>query len=300
MVVWWQATPRQTGPIPAVSVPASGQVRLLVVGDTGTGNENQMAVAAAMEQLCRQGPPPDGVLMLGDNFYQAGVSGDDDHQWQDKFLKPYGSPCLAGLTFWAVAGNHDYKGNVQAQLDNKTDGPYLSMPGRMYHLTFGGILRVVAMDSNVIDICGISAACTVDFLRTSLPGPGAQIWSVVMGHHPPSSAGLKYRDPWAYPGSTLRAMILRSLICGKADAWLAGHSHHLEFRRSPDCTTDLLVSGGGGADLYEVDEEDPASLFARSRHGVLELVARPDSLVWTFYDTDLNPLFTERITGPAR
>ena len=140
MVVWWQATPRQTGPIPAVSVPASGQVRLLVVGDTGTGNENQMAVAAAMEQLCRQGPPPDGVLMLGDNFYQAGVSGDDDHQWQDKFLKPYGSPCLAGLTFWAVAGNHDYKGNVQAQLDNKTDGPYLSMPGRMYHLTFGGIL----------------------------------------------------------------------------------------------------------------------------------------------------------------
>ena len=51
----------------------SREVRLLFVGDTGTGNSNQRAVAQLLEDLCNTVQPA-GVVLLGDNFYQVGVT----------------------------------------------------------------------------------------------------------------------------------------------------------------------------------------------------------------------------------
>ena len=57
---------------------------ILIVGDTGTGNDNQFSVAKAIDKYCKNNKL-DFVIMLGDNFYQAGVRSITDLQWQTKW-----------------------------------------------------------------------------------------------------------------------------------------------------------------------------------------------------------------------
>ena len=47
-------------------------LQVIVLGDTGTGNEDQLKVADGMAKVCDQSGC-DFVLLLGDNFYPNGV-----------------------------------------------------------------------------------------------------------------------------------------------------------------------------------------------------------------------------------
>ena len=46
---------------------------------------------------------------------------------------------------------------------------------------------------------------------------------------------------------------------------------------------DLFISGGGGADLYGVEENSQAT-FVRKQHGFLEIVATKETLDFRFID----------------
>jgi hypothetical protein len=92
-----------------------GSVRLLAVGDVGDGNSAQRRVARAMSERCALAGGCDAVLLLGDNFYDRGVSGLDDRQWLTKFEEPYALPFL-DVPFYAVLGNHDTASNWLAQI----------------------------------------------------------------------------------------------------------------------------------------------------------------------------------------
>lgn len=293
----------RVGPLVQSVIPASPQiVRFFVLGDTGTGGEAQYKVAAAMEARCREVENLEGILLLGDNAYQAGFQGVDDPEWQSKVEIPYGSPCLSKIKIYPILGNHDYKGNPTAQIEYSLINRRWHMPNRFYAVQFGDLVKLVGFDSQTNDFCGIPAFCSNDFLWeqtkptpvSEMPGSKAP-WIFVMGHHPLASAS----DRGFNHTGGIKGKIFKALFCQKVDVWLAGHAHHMEHRIPEGCRLEHYVLGGGGANLYGVIAGDPDVKFAKSTYGFAEFVVEPQAVTTKFFNQDGELLYETRKTRPG-
>ena len=103
----------------------------VVIGDWGReGSNKQTDVAAAMGRSAEQ-IGSKFVVSVGDNFYEDGVKNLDDVQWKTSFEDIYAAKSLQ--TRWdVILGNHDYRGNVQAQLDYGSRSKRWNMPARYW------------------------------------------------------------------------------------------------------------------------------------------------------------------------
>lgn len=290
---WWGEVPRSVDPLP-VYARAEGfeSLRFIVVGDTGSGNANQFAVAAAMQEKCAE-RRPNGIIMLGDNFIQVGVTSEDDPQWDQKIMEPYGTGCLEMVPIYAALGNHDYKGSIEAQIRPPTPDDKWFMPHRYYQVTFGKLLNLVVTDTNMFDVCGDTSSCVMDFMAKALdhkehPFP----WTLVASHHPITTSSGKYRkkEPvgWFH----------QKMICGKAHALLSGHSHHLEHMRIASCDLDQIVAGGGGSFLYPIIPGKEGSKFAVSSYGYVILDVTASQLRYEYFDRNNKSLYTYTLNKP--
>ena len=95
-----------------IQTEKKGVVKFGGIGDTGTANRDQQEVADSLAKICRR-DGCDLVLMLGDNFYPEGLKTLEDPLFTKAFLDIYRE---LKIPFFPVLGNHDVKGNVQAQL----------------------------------------------------------------------------------------------------------------------------------------------------------------------------------------
>jgi len=285
----------RTGPLsPDWLLPERESYRFFALGDTGTGDKDQYAVAEAMEVRCQEGSL-DGILLLGDNFYDDGVGSTTDPQWESKVFKPYGSACLSQVPIYALLGNHDYKGDVEVQMQMSEINPRWVLPNRNYTLNFGNILKIIAVDTQFPDVCGNPDKCTVDYLKKSL-GEGSPSWTIVMGHHPFQTSS-NYYPYWRGFKEKIRGKLFYPTLCGKADAYLSGHSHHLEHRGLKNCETEQFISGGGGAALYPLKSTlSPLVRFAQLTYGYLEIKANADVLTWTFLSSANEELYQTEMT----
>jgi hypothetical protein len=234
--------------------PPSDIVRLIAIGDTGEGNEDQHAVAAQIAAKCVAVGGCDAVLMLGDNFYDVGVTGTDDTQWGPKFEAPYDLPELEGLKFYAVLGNHDYgltsTGSSEAQVQytylpvgngpgQRTSDKWM-MPDTYYDVQFGPV-----------HVFGIDSQDYSDTQRNDMTQRIANsnaLWKIVTAHHPRYTSGDHAKDNWLV-GNAGTYKILESTYCG-TDMLLTGHDHNLEFidkGRDADCPNTYFVISGAGA-----------------------------------------------------
>lgn len=268
-----------------------GEVRLLVVGDTGSGDDNQRAVAAAMERKCVE-EKPDAVILLGDNFYMDGVADVQDGQWQSKFSEIYGQPCLSVTPFAAVLGNHDYKGNPQAQIDYTQVATSVDarverlkwiMPARAFVIRSPGILNIAMIDSNFPDRC-FMGFCSLDRVLEDLVQQSTP-WTIVAGHHPLFSGG-KYRTM-----KMLRRYFVGNFYCDAgASMYWAGHDHNLQLLSGNDgdlpCAVNQLIAGGGGASLYPAEILPGQSEFAATKHGFAVARVRADSFQIQIFGVD--------------
>jgi acid phosphatase len=62
-------------------------------------------------------------LLVGDNFYDRGVESVDDPQWQKTYLDVFTGKNLEKIRFLVASGNHDYYGNVTAQIEYTRKDP---------------------------------------------------------------------------------------------------------------------------------------------------------------------------------
>ena len=119
-------------------------ISLLTLGDWGRrGVLEQTRVAEGMllEAAAVRGTAPVvAVLSTGDQFYDNGVSSAsdrDDDQWQESWRHVYyPSPSRGPLwdaDFVGALGNHDLRGNVEAQVERHScTRPAWTMPGRYF------------------------------------------------------------------------------------------------------------------------------------------------------------------------
>lgn len=257
----------------------AGQLRLIVVGDTGFGSEAQKQVAADMETVCARAGL-DALVFLGDNFYRNGVQSTEDPLWQERFEGIYSTPCLAGKPVYAALGNHDYRGNAEAQIAyTGTPGGRWKMPARFFRVGTGGIAELVFIDSNFPDVCWMQG-CSMDWAETVLKNSAAR-WKLVFGHHPVLSGGGHGLPVWP-----VQWALSRMLCNGRADIYLSGHDHgmqHLAGRpASASCRLEQVVSGGGGAPLGSL-EQTPDSRFVLASHGFVFANLSPERARFEFF-----------------
>ena len=126
-------------------------LHFLVLGDFGRhGQYHQKAVAEQMGAAAIT-LDIDFILSVGDNFYPNGIRSVQDPQLKNSFEDIYTNTKL--YEDWYVAlGNHDYKGNIEAQIDYSKVSRRWHMPDEYYKKTFtlkdGSKVLLVIMDTN--------------------------------------------------------------------------------------------------------------------------------------------------------
>ncbi|GGB59359.1 metallophosphoesterase [Deinococcus soli (ex Cha et al. 2016)] len=315
--------PAMTGPVTVPDVRATlpalpqDRLRVLVMGDQGTGTEVQRRVAAAMQEVCAQEGCDLGVA-LGDNFYPAGPKDLNSLLFRERFADVYGP---LGVPFLVVPGNHDESWLVggdgadargaDVQVAYSRVNPQWVMPARTYRAPVGTLAEFFGVDTAPLAayLPGLRPAerpggawdvAQRAWLSGAVRTSGAR-WRLVLGHHPLFSngahgnAGAYDRFPFAFQqGGAVRD--LYASVCGEADLLLSGHVHALEvFTPQPECPgTWTAVSGaagevGGGAAGSRV-----AAFAAFGQPGFLRLDITPSELVITAYTVAADGTVTAR------
>jgi len=238
------AAGRALPPVSVAPLPAgTPSVRFLALGDTGTGGRGQREVAAAMAaKAARDGC--DFVLLLGDNFYPAGVSTADDPRFERDFELVYDAPSLQ-VPFFAALGNHDHSGSIAAQIERTVRGTRWCMPARHYafqwRLDDGTEIDFFALDTTPIVKDSESGREELRWLDDALARSRAR-WRVVYGHHPIRSA-MRRGDVEPF-----RSALEPRLVRHGVDLYLAGHDHTLQMLPPRDGLACVVSGAGGGRD----------------------------------------------------
>lgn len=265
------------------------RVRFVAVGDTGTGDAVQLAVASAIATVCAT-KGCDFVQLLGDNIYESGVDGTADPQWQTKFETPYAS---IDLPFWVVLGNHDNggagagtepaRGDFQVQYG--TVSQKWKLPAR-YYSHVEGPAEMFGLDTNAGMLLTHQTQTTE--VAAMLDASNAS-WKVAFGHHPYLSNGPhgnagNYEGLGFLPGINGAGVkeLLDGSVCGKADVYICGHDHSLQWHEGTCAGTVLLVSGAG-AKTTELPGQN-ATLYQSNAPGFLWVEISGDTFLGEFYD----------------
>lgn len=262
----------------------------LVLGDWGNGSDNQRKVAAAMATVA-QGSGCDFVVSTGDNIYPSGVTSVRDPQWKEKFEDVYAAPSLQ--VPWHVAlGNHDYDGDVQAQIDYSNESARWHMPARYFTHT-EALGDGTQADFFFTDTHPIRRAYR-NWLRFVYFPPGEQVawlerslaaskaaWKIVVGHHPVLSGGGHGNTDGLI--EQFKPLFERYGV----QAYLNGHNHNLEHVAVNG--VHYLTSGGGCAP--EAVTPIGGTRFAHGGLGFLHARLAPDELAVEFFDEKAASLY---------
>lgn len=198
------------------------------IGDSGTGNAEQFAVARIMEQTHAH-TPFELVLMLGDNFY-GGVD------YLRKFELPYAQLLAQNVKFYAALGNHDGGGKASKE----TSYAKFNMEGRRYY-TFTRspqgeagnqpLAQFFALDSGQMETAQLV------WLEQALRQSTAR-WKIAFFHHPLYSSGKMHGADLK-----LRAQLEPLFVKHGVQLVLNGHEHFYE-RLKPQRGVHYFISGG--------------------------------------------------------
>ncbi|KAL5553329.1 hypothetical protein UlMin_040730 [Ulmus minor] len=209
----------------------------------------------------------DFVISTGDNFYEDGLTGVNDPAFNLSFSNIYTAPSLH-KQWYSVLGNHDYHGNVLAQLS-----PVLTkLDSRCNFLFYAEIVDFFFVDTNpFVDQYFTSpkghkynwrgVLPRKKYLSNLLKDVNSELrkskadWKIVVGHHPIKNAG--------HHGNTteLQSTLLPILEANNVDFYVNGHEHCLEHIIDSKSQIQFLTSGGGSrAWKGDVKQWDPEEL----------------------------------------
>jgi tartrate-resistant acid phosphatase type 5 len=279
------------GAIPGLPRAEDADLNFLAVGDWGRdGASHQRAVA---EQMGRAAVEVNSrfVASVGDNFYSSGVQTAQDPQWRTSFEDIYTAPGLQ-TPWYALLGNHDYRGVPQAQIDYAATSDRWRMPSRYYKVA-GSDVGAAHVDLFFIDtspmvhkyrdkvegaIAGNVASQDVTaqlaWLDRELDRSTAP-WKLVFGHHTIFSGSPEHGDTPELI-ERVRPLLERHGV----QAYINGHEHDLQHIRVG--SVDYICTGAG-SEVRPTGERD-GTLFALARSGFAVFTVGRDAANLAFQD----------------
>ena len=292
------------------ATPEATPLRFLLIGDQGTGDGNQHAVADAMVTVCGMNGC-DFVMTMGDNIYEYGATSSMDDQFETKFEQPYAD---LDVPFFLSLGNHDNGGLgfVQALGQYQVDYHYRTdrtsdkwnMPDRFYSHRFGDDLEIFVLDSDSIQRADPTVVNRQDpsveyspegqqaWLREHIDASDAN-WKIAFGHYNYVSNG-NYGD-----GSADFKAALENSICDRVQFYAQGHDHDLQWIKPVEScgrTEFIGSSAAGKARGVDPEWEFEARFGMGDIYGFAWAEIVGDQFTVEFWDKDLNMLHRETVT----
>src|SRR3954454_12637031 len=236
--------PGATSPLPMPSI--RGGMVFGLMGDSGSGDQAQQAVAQAMLTYFNTARHFPFVLMLGDNLY------DDDYT--NEFSVPYKPLLDRGVKFYATLGNHDRDLEIHFKPFNMND---------VDRYTFDeGNARFAVLNSN-----HPADPLQLKWFDQVYADAGTK-WRVAFFHHPLYSSG----QHAAEGRDVIRPALEPALIRNHVDVVFTGHEHLYE-RIKPQHEVKHFVSGGGGRYLYNYKPSEFDEVGVSEHHFMIAEIA---------------------------
>lgn len=203
-----------------------------VIGDWGRGGTIiQQEVGYALRQK-----NVSFVISVGDNIYPSGIQSTADPkilQWE-AIYKPR-------VPWYFVAGNHDYRGNVDAQVELTSVYTYWNMPARYYDIVLdeGHFFFI----DTTPWVRGEDVDAQRKWLLASYRSSNAAR-KFIVGHHPLWTCGFHHKNEQL---KLLHDTLIPLLRGG--GIYFAGHDHNLQHIQRED--VHQFISGAG-AYTYDV------------------------------------------------
>lgn len=278
-------------------------LNFLVFGDWGRNGEyNQREVAHQMGVAAKR-LDAQFVLALGDNFYPSGVQSTADPQWRTSFEDIYTAHSL-NIDWYVVLGNHDYRGNPQAQIDYSAISRRWRLPSRYYSVTkrvadgvtaeffiidTSPFIREYRAEPDKYAVAQTDTAAQRRWLDGALAASKAQ-WKFIVGHHNVYSGG---KRPVM---EDMVQLIVPRLEKYGVTAYLAGHEHQLEHIVPGGSKAHYFISGAG-SETRDTKGMD-GTRFVASRSGFLAMSLTTDTLLVQAIDDTGTVLYRTSIDRP--
>ncbi len=224
------------------------------------------------------------VISVGDNFYEDGVTGLDDPQWQTSFEQIYSAASLQ--TPWhAILGNHDYIGDIDAQIRYSDKSPRWRMPGRIFTrsevLPDGTPVDFVFLDTNPFITAYRGTKVRVDGQDTNAQlawldqklGTSTAPWKIVIGHHPIYTVARQKHDT-----PELIEQLLPVLKRHQVKLYINGHDHNLQDRVVDGIH---FITCGAGSETSKVKVAGPGE-FSSDQHGFMTTALSVEAFDFSF------------------
>jgi 3',5'-cyclic AMP phosphodiesterase CpdA len=214
------------------------KTRFAVVGDFGTGESDEFAIAAQMLDAHRKAAF-DLVLAVGDNIYPNGSA----RYFVKHFEEPFEGLLKERVKFYAVLGNHD----VEEGRNDQLHYPLFNMGGSNYYTISrgNGLVDFFMLDSTAFD------AGQATWLENSLRASRA-MWKIAAMHHPIYSSGKKHGSD-ARLRTTLEPLLTRYHV----QVVFAGHDHVYERTKLQRGIQYFITGAGGKTRRGDIDMKSP-------------------------------------------
>ena len=267
-------------------------IHVLAIGDYGMkGSDDQRGVADGMAKFARAlGTPLTGVLAIGDNFYRKITP----KRFQSDFEDLYSAADL-NCPFYACAGNHDYgtalydfqEGKLQMQLDYAKNNPQSrwKFPAKWYSVELPSaenpLVKVIYLDGSYWP-GALTPREKVEqrrWFEAELNKATKAPWLWVVNHYPLFSETADRGD-----NKTLIREWGQLIKDHPVSLCLAGHDHTLQHLTVEGYSASFLVSGAGGARLYDIKPSKRG--FANNQDfGFAHIYASPQKLEVQFINS---------------
>lgn len=267
-------------------------VCLIVANDLGrNGYYQQKPIARLMGEMAEE-IGPDAVLALGDVHHFEGVESVDDPLWMTNYESIYSHPELM-IDWYAICGNHEYRGNTQAVIDYSRVSRRWEMPSRYYSHVFSGkgtSVRVIFLDTTPLidkyrndtekypDANEQDMDAQLNWLEKELTD-ATEDWVIVAGHHP-IYADTPKDDSEREDMQRRVDTILRK---HRVDMYFCGHIHN--FQHINRNGIDYIVNSSGSLSREKVKPVE-GTMFTSGKPGFSVLGASDDTLTLTMLDMD--------------
>uniref|UniRef100_A0A0K0F7C6 Tartrate-resistant acid phosphatase type 5 n=1 Tax=Strongyloides venezuelensis TaxID=75913 RepID=A0A0K0F7C6_STRVS len=250
-------------------------LKFFLIGDTGGMplipyySYAQAKVSEAMNELCI-GENYTFVISTGDNIYFNGVTDIFDERFEDSFENVYNMDHL-NIPFYMIFGNHDYLGNIDAQINYTYHSSKWTFPDYYYTINYqlknNAKIKFIMIDTmqlcgNTIDIDGDSLFSWMTANHHDPTGPenktlADEQWKwitneietsrdnylFVVGHYP------VYSISQHGPTKCLKEKLDPLLRKYNVTAYFSGHDHNLQdllvYEKETNTYMTYIVSGAG-------------------------------------------------------
>lgn len=251
----------------------TASLRVVAIGDTGTGSSIQEGCANTIARFHREQPFDFGIT-LGDNYQDTGSTSPTDPRWQKYWERFY--PKL-GIPFYPSLGNHDWNNPSGPAAELFYKNPSWRLPALYYTYTAGPVQFFVLNTPLLSERQRL-------WLDRELKASTAR-WKVVYGH---------YQIYSAIRGDNKELIqdILPILEANRADIYFCGHEHLFQHLK-PQGNVHLFVNGAAGASARAARQKNyPNILFmAESKQGFSILEATGTALTMRFIEQEGGELY---------